>query len=870
MRLINVKTCQLEQFLDHETPPYAILSHTWGDDAEELTLRDIQDGRIDKPGVGSVKFHGSCQQAEKDGFGYVWIDTCCIDKTNLAELNEAINSMFRWYRDASVCYAYLSDVPGNDNPRNPESKFRTSRWFERGWTLQELLAPRKLQFYNSEWDYLGTRGTMRNAIEKITGIPRQILLGITELRSASIAQRMSWAARRETKRKEDLAYCLLGIFDVVMPMIYGEGADQAFLRLQYEIMKRIRDDSILAWGLTSGESPVSNPDQVDLLTAGRILATSPSDFANSGHIICREQKNTSLSSLDISGGSVRLHLSLVTTSAGGTFGLLNCGPSHEPQQAVGIPLAHIASGTSNEYARLTGCNAVLQPTAASSVSPRLIHIRNDSQHKNSADAKQQYWLYDEDAFAEVNLDLVDVNPLSCWDQERAMIVSTLIPSDGATQQTLARFRNKEQECPDFIMLLESEQHDTYTEFQCHVMICRKDTSLQELADKLQFVTQKAYGKRSASNGLVHLHVTIEPDVDQSMVTIKPEALPHPRLLDVTVDITAELQKLDLMRELTEIWETKKKNKAQRLELEQEVRDKSKRLEQLKREREMVEEELRKLEERRRVIAEEEKSGAEEMRVLSERQAEAEEQQEQVSKQWSHSRKRWKELWDIDLDEAGYGPKETDGTLLHWEDDGNLLNWAAENGYADIAELLLNKGTEVDVKAQNGDTPLRIACQKGNEAVARLLLDRGADITAKSNNGWTTLNSALNNGHIEMVKLLLDRGADTTVKNNDGWTPLSLASNKGHIEMLLLDRGADITVKSNNGWTPLSLALNNGHIEMVKLLLDRGADITLLLDRGADITVKNNNGRTPLNSASENGHVEVVKLLEREMNITRFK
>jgi len=532
MRLINVQTFQLEEFLDYKAPPYAILSHTWGDDAEELTFDDVKMGRIDKAGVGSIKFHGSCRQAAKDGFGYVWIDTCCIDKTNLVELSEAINSMFRWYRCASVCYAYLSDVPGDDHARKLTSNFSTSRWFVRGWTLQELLAPKQLRFYHKGWGYLGTKGTMRTVVGKITGIPHQILLGITELQSMSVAQRMSWAARRETKRKEDLAYCLLGIFNVTMPMIYGEGADQAFLRLQEQIMRTTRDDSILAWGLCPPEeTPIDDPDQVD--PVGRILATGPSDFANSGHIICRKQPR----SLDISGGSLRLYVSLLT-SASRAVGLLDCGPKHDPQQAVGIPLVQAASGLSDEYVRPKGRHTVLQSIAAASTSPRLIHIRNDSQHK-SAKAKEQYWLYDEDAFAEVNLDLVNVNPPSYWDQERAMIVSTMTASDSVAQQILARFRHREEECPDFVILLGFRQHDTSTEPQCHVMICGRGTSLQELDEKLHYVVQKAHGKESASNGLIHLRIVLEPDQQQSIFTIKLEALPSPP--DVTIDITAELE-----------------------------------------------------------------------------------------------------------------------------------------------------------------------------------------------------------------------------------------------------------------------------------------------------------------------------------------
>ncbi|PTB72073.1 HET-domain-containing protein [Trichoderma longibrachiatum ATCC 18648] len=258
-------TLKLEEFLEDSIPPYAILSHTWGSDSDELTFRQVENGEIDKQTLGSIKLRGCCQQAQKDGLGYAWIDTCCIDKTNLVELSEAINSMYRWYSRASVCYAYLSDVPDNDVPPRPGSKFRSSRWFQRGWTLQELLAPKLVRFYNSEWRSIGTKGTICAVIKNITRVPQQYLLGITSLHGASVAQRMSWAAQRQTKRAEDMAYCLLGIFNVTMPMIYGEGGEQAFFRLQEQIMKTTRDDSILAWGLSDGPRKPAMDDKGELM-----------------------------------------------------------------------------------------------------------------------------------------------------------------------------------------------------------------------------------------------------------------------------------------------------------------------------------------------------------------------------------------------------------------------------------------------------------------------------------------------------------------------------------------------------------------------------------------------------------------------------
>ncbi|KAI3323705.1 HET-domain-containing protein [Xylariaceae sp. AK1471] len=213
MRLIHVKTKRLEEFIGDHVPTYAILSHTWGADHEELTFQEVQNGLPEKVSQGSCKLEGCCQEALKDSISYVWIDTCCIDKTNSTELGEAINSMFRWYQGAKVCYAYLSDVKRSKVASVPIKSLQKSRWFTRGWTLQELIAPMDLRFYDLEWGFLGTKRKLASAVSGITGIPRSLLLGITTLAEASVAQRI----------KEDIAYCLLGIFDISMPMIYGEG-----------------------------------------------------------------------------------------------------------------------------------------------------------------------------------------------------------------------------------------------------------------------------------------------------------------------------------------------------------------------------------------------------------------------------------------------------------------------------------------------------------------------------------------------------------------------------------------------------------------------------------------------------------------------
>lgn len=145
MQLLNLHTFRLTTFYDQDVPDYAILSHTWED--EEILYADIcdQEKPLPQHKKGVYKFKRSCYQAACDGFDWIWIDTCCIDKSSSAELSEAINSMFRWYSDSDICYAYISDVITAD----VESvRFGNSRWFTRGWTLQELIAPKNVVFFD--------------------------------------------------------------------------------------------------------------------------------------------------------------------------------------------------------------------------------------------------------------------------------------------------------------------------------------------------------------------------------------------------------------------------------------------------------------------------------------------------------------------------------------------------------------------------------------------------------------------------------------------------------------------------------------------------------------------------------------------------
>jgi len=240
MKLLNTRSLTLREFIG-EVPQYVILSHRWED--EEVLFEDVMKVPISdmrspaRAKRGFSKVQGTCALALKDGFDWVWIDNCCIDKASSTELQEAINSMFRWYQEAQICYAYLSDVP--DEQAGCDVAFEQSLWFTRGWTLQELLAPYSVEFYAADWAPIGSKASRADQLAAITGI------NLTALEtdwfdsgdSYRAAEKMSWAAHRLVTRPEDMAYCLLGLFETNMPLLYGEGGPKAFRRLQQAVFE---------------------------------------------------------------------------------------------------------------------------------------------------------------------------------------------------------------------------------------------------------------------------------------------------------------------------------------------------------------------------------------------------------------------------------------------------------------------------------------------------------------------------------------------------------------------------------------------------------------------------------------------------------
>ncbi|KAH0438169.1 ankyrin repeat-containing protein [Colletotrichum camelliae] len=272
MRLIHIENLDIEEFFD-TPPPYAILSHTW--EKDEVTFHDVSQKRVAGK-AGWIKITSFCKIVNKylsDPVEYVWVDTCCIDKSSSEELSEGINSMFRYYKEAVSCFVYLADVVYSDPSEAVDRSFERSRWFTRGWTLQELIAPTDLVFFDKEWRLIETKVNLASRISVTTKVDEVTLIS-GDWSGASIARRMSWAATRETRRLEDIAYCLFGLFDVHMPLLYGEGS-RAFIRLQEEILRQSNDYSLFAWDASKVDESIAHIG---------VLASHPILFKNSGGI----------------------------------------------------------------------------------------------------------------------------------------------------------------------------------------------------------------------------------------------------------------------------------------------------------------------------------------------------------------------------------------------------------------------------------------------------------------------------------------------------------------------------------------------------------------------------------------------------------
>ncbi|KAI1146762.1 heterokaryon incompatibility protein-domain-containing protein [Nemania diffusa] len=389
MWLIETSTLKLKFVDEAEKGSYAVLSHTWGE--EEVSFRQFSNSTPtlfdDEPRQkGFVKITKTCEIASQHGLPYAWVDTCCIDKSSSAELSEAINSMFRCYQNAAFCIAFISDLPNSpettDHNAHFESQFPHCRWLTRGWTLQEMIAPPKVLFYDSTWTFRGSKHDWKPLLVKETGVDEAVLDDSRGLRFIPVARRMSWASKRQTRRTEDMAYCLLGIFDVNMPLIYGEGP-KAFMRLQEEIAKDLCDLSLFAW------------QQADYSQKYRgILATSVAEFSN-----CREIKHRIKGAIiptefTLTNRGLRIETALVNVPTSSDNLILNLGfsyrddwPIYTSQGWIGVYLAK----TNNGFVRARP-DKLFEANRQERLRcpPGLIHIRKTIDISESLDIERQF------------------------------------------------------------------------------------------------------------------------------------------------------------------------------------------------------------------------------------------------------------------------------------------------------------------------------------------------------------------------------------------------------------------------------------------------------------------------------------------------
>lgn len=473
MRLLDCDTLEFKTFNETELPEYAILSHTWGN--EEVNYQEMRwlqklqtipeelrssplcqlllnsDSGARLPATeesitaraGYRKIRKTASKAKRAGCQYFWIDTCCIDKSSSSELQESINSMYRWYKQSSVCLVYLEDAiraPGVEltDENYFDGMIRGSRWVTRGWTLQELIAPPYIRFYDKNWTffYIKNHSLGHHLLYSATGIPLDVLAS-GDMSRYCVAEKMSWAARRSTTRVEDMAYCLMGIFDISMPMLYGEG-DKAFVRLQEHIMSRSGDDSLLAWKASSSDSS----------TYRGLFARSPAEFIDGGYVCRGNACAMSSTSLGI---SLPVHLAPFGTEADYYVAYLqaNCRNNY-----IGIILRKLESDQ-QQYAR-TSPDSLHLTYAPPPRETRLIYVRQNISIPRGFSARETHSFHLH--FHQSTSQMYGLVVKGAWPQERWKLESQefFIPDDGESFQCVVLLKTYFDacECPTFLVYLE--------------------------------------------------------------------------------------------------------------------------------------------------------------------------------------------------------------------------------------------------------------------------------------------------------------------------------------------------------------------------------------------------------------------------------
>ncbi|KJK65517.1 ANK ankyrin repeat protein [Aspergillus parasiticus SU-1] len=778
MRLLNTKPSDTGNFIIEEffgePPPYAILSHTWQE--MEVTFQDITTGVIDKKGFKKVK--DCCTFARANGYDYAWIDTCCIDKTSSAELSEALNSMYRWYQEADVCYAYLADVPSKP--------FAESRWFKRGWTLQELIAPSTVIFLDHEWNELGTRESLRDVLSDITSIPVGILVGDDDVETASVAQRMSWAARRETTRIEDRAYCLMGIFGINMPPIYGEGKN-AFIRLQEEIMKVLDDHSIFAWRSDSEEED-----------HGGLLATSPVAFRDSANIVPYSPFTTADGPLTVSAKGIHLELRFIGVGHPGLgLAILHCAESDANDQKplvaiymqdVFLTMQHFQRLHCGRFVHLT-----LEDLKPSQYPLRRLCVkqRRPATRKTANNKRTQDIVATRD---DLHLQFFS-NPLqACCDTETRWINSNGI--NGKGQVLLSHAAEKGHVEMLWLLLTRSDvRPNGRDDVSGHTPLIRAAQCGQDAIVKLLLArndvdpdfgdkdgrTPLSYAAASGHLEVVKLllksgkvYADTRDNFGRTPLSLAAQ-FGHEAVVKLLLEKEVEVDFKDGRGQTPLSWAAAKND-------------------------------------HEAVVA-----------LLLDNGATIESKDPYDRTPLCFAAREGREAVASLLLKKGADIES------HDNESYTALSWAASKGQEALVRLLLENGASIEHRERTERTPLSLAADRGHEATVEVLLDKGANIESLSMLKETPLSLAVARGYSTIVRLLLDRGANIEARNHVQRTPLFLAIGEGHeaVVKLLLEKGADTKCQDNQRQTPLSFAARRKFDAVVKLLEDVDKQVVTL-------------------------------------------
>jgi ankyrin repeat protein len=843
MRLLHTKELdaggfELKEFGEENVPRYAILSHTWGE--EEVTFQDMAlGGFANKKGYDKIR--GCCSLTRVNGYDYAWIDTCCIDKTSSAELSEAINSMYRWYEEADVCYGFLADVPSM-------VRFSESRWFTRGWTLQELIAPETMIFLDEAWKELGTRESLKQEISDRTRIPVDVLSG-EGLEGASIAQKMSWAARRNTSRSEDRAYCLMGIFGINMPLLYGEG-DRAFIRFQEEIMKVSDDDSIFAW---------KSKHQ----SHGSLLATSPDAFEDAANIVLARTPFTSTKPMTVSNKGINLELPYMGVGHPGLgVAILRCTERGGEGLLIAIYLKDI-SLTMETFERIW-CEKYelldLTSLRPSQYPLRWMNIRQQRSVTARTRNRNRTGQFRVAPRSINHKPPLFPDPYSTFFDSTVQLTtdsSTLSPTDwGNKTKTSFLQAVKEGRIEEVQWLLvqpnsKPDQKDEYERTPLSYAAGKGYTNIvwQLLARRDVKPDEKdASGRTPLSHAAEGGHEEVvwllltRSDIDMH----SRDRRGHTPLFHAAAKGNDAVISMILSRGGAQTYSRDSDGRTPLFYAAESGHE----------------------------------AAVKTFLARSDMEADTKDSKGMTPLCMAAKGGHTSIAQILIAQGAAIDSNNSHGETPLW--------WATQNKHEALIRLLLENGANKELKGRDGCTPLLVAVNRGYDAILQLLLESGADIEATDDYGQTSLCIAAMSGRDHAVQILLDSGAAIEAKDKSHQTPLWWAAYQGNLALtrLLLEKGANIDATNGSNGTPLLCAVRARQNAMVELLLEMGADteakdnvgmtplvlaversnddpacVQILLEKGADFMVRDEGGNTVLWLAKRLQLRSVAALLE---------